>query len=303
MASQERLDFGLIQQHVDRLNKATGNRLERQWPDGIPQHPGSQATVVAIYKNAQNIFAACRFLLADTPPNPARKPEYALAVPSMIRALLELLGTFVFLFESLAARTEHFYKGGWRDAYLDTERLRRERGADPSWGPTLAVRQADLDRMKLQFALTFDEIADPEHRIESWPRLHPMIRKLKGDRASYLQYLNDWFYRTLSVEAHPTWLGLGKALTVLGDGKDQGERRAELDMVRTKGATVSLAILLALITEVERELKFGEMGDIKYVWSILSSWDPDVKDFYEHVYEPHIGPAVVVTLPRPTDTA
>lgn len=296
MTDQPALDFGLMNDKVSRLLQATGNRLEREWPVARPQHGGAQAAVVGIFMSARNSYSASRYILADTPPNPARRLEYSLAAAPLVRSLVELLGTAVFLFDDLETRPVEFFKGGLRTAIRDTERLRETRGSDPSWAGILEKRDADLARMKVQFALSPIELADPVKELPSWTQLYGLASRLTGERRAYLEYLHDWFYQALSLDSHPTWLGLGKALALLGNGLDEEDRKSQLDMVRTKHATASLALVLSLVTEIEREFGFGEMADLKYVWSVLSSWDPDVRDFYSRIYVPVIGSAEVSSL-------
>jgi hypothetical protein len=186
-----------------------------------------------------------------------------------------------------------FFKGGWRSAYLELERVRLARGADPSWTGTITRFDAELERMKRRFELTPAELRDPERAIPSWPQLHGLGQRLNGERRSYVEYLEAWFYRKLSLETHPTWLGIGHLMALLGSETDEEKKLYELEMMRSKHATASLALMLAILTEIEREFRFGELGELKYIWSVLISWDPDVQDYYRHVYERKIGPASI----------
>jgi hypothetical protein len=126
--SPEPADFGVIQEQFDSLNVALGNLLERSWPHKLLQHPGSRVLVLGLYKGAQNTLAASRFLLADTPNYPARKPELALAVSPLNRALLDAICSIVYLFGDLTGRTQRFYKAGWREMLEETNRIRDEYG-------------------------------------------------------------------------------------------------------------------------------------------------------------------------------
>jgi hypothetical protein len=295
------LDFGLIQTQVDGLIRATGNRIQTQWPRSIRQHDGSYAVVLGLYRSAENTFWTTRFLLADTPPNHARKLDFALAASPLVRTLVESLAAVVYVFDDLSGRTEQFLRAGWREGVRETDRLRETRGSDPSWTRIIDQNTENLKRLYTPFGITAAQAADVTRRIQPWPLIGRISEDLGGARKSYVTYLNDWFYRTLSAESHPTWYGVGHAIQLLDKRLDEGEQLHELKLYRTKQIAASLALMLALATEIDRELAFGDQEKAKYVWSILNGWDADIRDLYDHLYAPTLGsastPAVGMSTP------
>jgi len=77
----ETYDFGIVRDKFDTLTEARSNKLEREWPGSIRQHPGSRALVLGLYPGAYNTFRAARFLLADLPPNPGPNLSTPLPYP------------------------------------------------------------------------------------------------------------------------------------------------------------------------------------------------------------------------------
>lgn len=57
-----------------------------------------------LYRGAENALGASRFLMADVPPNPARRPEYAIAVSRLCRSILDALCSLVFVFGDFSSR-------------------------------------------------------------------------------------------------------------------------------------------------------------------------------------------------------
>lgn len=287
----KQLDFGRIQQQFDAFVRATGNRTEREWPATVPQHGGSYGTVLGLYRAAENTFWASRFLLADTPPNAARKLEFAVATPPLVRALLESLACLVYLFDDLPSRTLQFLQAGWREGVRSTERIRAARGTDPSWREVIDRNTENLKRLYKPLGITLRQATNVTHKIKPWPMLGGIANQLTGARKDYVTYLDDWHYRTLSEESHPTWYGIGQTLRLLDKRLDTATQRHELELYRSKQVAASLTFMLAIATEVDRELRFNKSEAARYAWSVLVEFDPDIQDFYDTLYRPTLGPA------------
>jgi hypothetical protein len=284
------LDFARIREPFDSFVKATGNRVEREWPSTIAQHPASYATVLGLYRAAENTFWATRFLVADKPTNAARKIEFAVAAAPLVRSLLESLATLVFLFDDLEHRTLWFLQAGWREGVRETDRIRAVRGNDPSWASVIAQNTENLKRLFVPLGITHKQALNVIHQIKPWPQVGGMAAKLSGARKDFVSYLFDWHYRTLSEEAHPTWYGVGQTLRLLDKRLAAGDQRHELELHRSKQVSVSLTLMLAVATELDRELNFNKSPGARFAWSVLVDADPDVKDFYDTLYRPTLGP-------------
>jgi len=260
---------------------------------------GGKALVLGLYKASENYLAASRFLLADTPPEPARKLEFALANPPLARVILDALCTVVFLFDSFEARVAWHYKAGWLDVRRETDRLRAAYSSDPEWVEDLARREHYLAETRSIYGITDEDLKKP--RKLQFPTPDAMLRDhlIKGtDRYIFVEFMLDWFYRELSQDSHLTFTGIGRTLPLLvaRDMADQ-VRHDRLQSARTKQIGTSLILMMTLITELEVELGFGEKERAKYVWAVLQSWNPSAKEVYSRFYEPFFGPASVEMKP------
>jgi hypothetical protein len=295
----ERHDFGLIRDQFDSLRAAMGNKLEREWPRAGRLHvEGGKALVLGLYLNAENALGASRFLMADVPPNPARKPEYAIACSPLNRSILDALCTLVFIFGRFSNRVDWYYKAGWRELAEETERFSALYGLDPEWAEPLGERRALLKKGRVAFGMA-EDAGSGVVKIKHWPIPSGMLKILKptDDRHRYIQYLTDWFYRRLSQEVHHSWSGLARSYPLFGPKQvADSSRQHQLEVLRTRQVNISLTLMMAVITELELELRFGLNERAKYVWSILRDWSDEARDVYDHFYAPILGSANATDL-------
>lgn len=298
-AEMKRNDFGLIRDQFDSLRMATGNKLDREWPrSGRLAVEGGRALVLGLYKGAENALNATRFLTADTPPNDARKPEYALAVSPLARSILDVLCSLVFVFGDFESRVRWYYKAGWREVVEETERLRAAYGENSEWQENLSGRDELIERGKVTLDLTPDE-ASGAAPVKRWPIPERMLKTLPEgtDRHLYIRYLIDWFYRTMSQEAHHSWAGLARSYPILVRGHlADDERKHRLEVMRTRQVNTCLTLAMAINTELELELRFGLNERAKYVWAILRDWSDEAREIYDRFYAPVLGPAKAASL-------
>ena len=63
---------------------------------------------------AKIAYNAVRYLTKDTPPDPARKPVYAVVIPNVNRQLIDILSTLVFMLDDLVPRHNWYERSGYR---------------------------------------------------------------------------------------------------------------------------------------------------------------------------------------------
>jgi len=286
-------DFGVIREPFDTLRMAMGNKIEREWP-GKSNHTadGGQALILGLYKASENYLSAARFLIADQSPVHTRKPEFALALPPLTRAILDALGTTVYLFGSFEKRVTLHYKAGWREIVEETTRLKAAYADDPEWKTNLATRDEMIVNRAGVFGITEAEQKDLK-LIKRFPIPdHMYPAGSTSSRAKYIRYLIDWFYRTLSQDAHLSFSGIARSLPLLTrTDVSQETKSLHLELRRANGAIVMFTLMLALITELELELRFGLAERAKYVWSVLNDWSPEPREVYDRFYSGILGPA------------
>jgi len=99
------LPFETVRTKLRELLTATANKLKYEWPYNRSRHSYSREMLQSLVIASTNVYEAIKYLCADTPNDPFRKKEFALAVPPMSRVILEALYTIVFTLDDLESRT------------------------------------------------------------------------------------------------------------------------------------------------------------------------------------------------------
>lgn len=103
---------------------------------------------------ARNSYHAAWFLTADTPPDPDRKPNYVLVVPSINRQLLDLLFSLVYMLDDFEARSLQYQRAGWREAREEYQKFKTQFSVDPAWTQHFMNLKDNLAMMVSAFGIT-----------------------------------------------------------------------------------------------------------------------------------------------------
>ena len=279
------LPFGTIRTQLEEIMIAVGNKLEREWPKKWIAYPEAAVVLRGTVAVTENTYHTIRILCADPHPHPSVRPEFVVSVPPLARTVLDSLFTVVFLFEDLPVRIKWYLKSGWRELYKEHQRYQQTYGTDPTWLDWLAKQSAFVDQMKIDWRITAKEEADPS-KLPWWPNPGQMIgdKNTSQTRKDYLIYLNDWFYKELSSDSHLSWPGLARrSMHFLNKDRDQRDR--DLEKFRSDCLTVTIALLLAVLSEIQIELGYDLSERLKYIWGILKPGFLMVRELYEYRYQ------------------
>jgi len=269
---------------------AIGNRLDREWPANRPSPEGEQVVLRSLVLASGNTFSAVLYSCAELPPDPLRKIEYSLAFPPLARVILEAVFTVNFLFEDLPVRAKWFMLAGWRAMAEEHALSVSTFGADANWREWLDSHERAVSAMADGLGIAFVDRATPEVVAKYWPTPGKMMNdpSLGADRLARMRYLDQWFYGQFSSAAHLKWSGLARSTAPLlrhhlGENLKAGLVKSRSDVI------VSAAVmLLALLSEIEIEMRFGHSAQLKYVWVTLGEVVDYVKFLYESHYQPRL---------------
>jgi hypothetical protein len=111
------------------------------------------------------------------------------------------------------------------------------------------------------------------------------VRAKEAARADFLVYLNDWFYSHLSGDSHLSFTGLVRRGSRLLEPDDFERTKASLTLYRSEVVFDSLALFLALLSEVAGQLKFEhEANRLRVLWKYFSKW-PSASDLWNQRYD------------------
>jgi hypothetical protein len=280
----QELPFEVIRDQLDRLIEALINLLDRNFPLELTGIRGLQPFLLVAMHAARNNYQAIRYLAADVPKDPSRKPEFAVAIAPLVRSLADLLFTLVFMSEDLPSRLDWYHRGTWRELKEEFERQRSAYGCLAEWQSYLQRYEAALDQQRQVWGISETD-ADDLKRLPYWPIPGQMLRsgKLSDENQRFLQFLNDWFYRALSAATHMSGAGIARQYVVLLVTKDKGQEEM-LAQLKSASVFTALSLLLAICTEVNHLCRFDRETKLSYLWRILVEYCGDAKDLFEWRY-------------------
>jgi hypothetical protein len=120
---------------VHELAKAMENLMDRSAPEAIKAIPGWQEFLLVAVLAARTLLGAMTYLSRDIGSKDDLMPkiEYGLATSPLVRSLLELLFTVVFIREQPRARVKWFHHSGWRELREMTDSLNVRYGSKRNW--------------------------------------------------------------------------------------------------------------------------------------------------------------------------
>jgi hypothetical protein len=288
------LDASVITEPLDSLISALGNKIEREWPARFSNIVGARELFLLTVRIADVTSRSIRWLSAEKPPNPARIPEYCLSVPPLNRTILDNLFTVMFVLEDLPGRCRWYHKAAWREERLELDRYIAEYGHLPEWQEWLGKLKAHSDFGVRFLGISAGEVAQPS-TMRSWPNAGAMSGYELSPKVSappsrvFMKYLDDWFYKDLSQQAHLGGTGLMKRASVFLCDRHDPERQAALRKNNYSWWGQTITLMLALASELEDYFRFGLRERIQYLWGLTVPVIVVSKEVYDKRYAAILG--------------
>lgn len=283
------LDASVITEPLDSLVAALGNKIEREWPNTFSHIPGARELFLLSLKTADVTSRSIRYLCAEKPPDTNRILEYCLSVPPLNRTILDSLFTVIFVLEDLPQRCEWYHRAAWRELRLELDRYRAEYGHLAEWTAWIDRLSAACDQGVSIFGISPEEIAQPSKMVR-WPNAGAMpsyklgATSLVPPSRAFMKYLDDWFYKDLSQQAHLGGTGLMKRASALLYERSDPERERALTRNKYVWVGQTIGLMLALVSELEAHFHFGMRARLTYVWGLAVPVIVVVKELYDKRY-------------------
>lgn len=284
------IDFSVIGDPLNKFLLAVGNKLTREWPQHYANVTGARELFVMHVRTSRMTYLSALYLGADKPPDPLRLQEFCTSIPVLNRSILDSLFTIMFILEDVPTRVAWFWEADWRETRLELDRYIAEYGSLPEWQTWLAQLTEHCNEGIRHANLSAAQVASPKS-LRSWPNPGSMppfglspTDPLPANRA-FMKYLNDYFYIDLSQQAHLGAWGLAKRGPIYLDEVLSDPTREE-KLKKNKYAQLgqSVALVLALASEVEAHFNFGLRQQAQYVWGLAVPAIVVVEEMYRKRY-------------------
>jgi len=285
-------DYKLVSTKLDGLYINVSRDLERQIELGArrghEQHERSLSVLMVMLRFAWNSYEAVRYISADTPPDPNRKPNYVIVIPPINRQLLDLLFSLVYMLDDLIPRSLDYQRAGWRDLVEERAAIKAAYGSDENYEDFLESMDAQVDHMVEIFQVTPEEQADPV-LVDYWKTPFKLAKR-ESKCKPFLQFLEKSIYRDVSAQAHLTFAGLQKVscflvADLLGDSVSEDLRMRAIQSLHFQQVSRTAFLFLAVATEIDTYLKLGNHPSIDYLWVIFSEYVVESQEIYEFRYQ------------------
>jgi hypothetical protein len=291
MDEPKSIEFSVIGEPLIKLLVALGNKLSREWPAKYQDVTGARELFVMHLRIAHLTYRSALYLGGDIPADERRLPEFCVSLPVLNRAILDGLFTVLFILEDVPNRNAWFRESDWRESRLEMERYVTEYGNLPEWKSYLE----DLSKVcEMGLALTNlspVQTANPR-TLRSWPNPGAMVSHGVSSNVSlppvqaFMKYLNDFFYADLSQQAKLGGTGMSKrGAFLLDEIRSLPGTASQIKKYRYSQIGQSVALVLALASEIEAHFRFGLRQDALFVWNVAAPVIVVVKEMYDKRYQ------------------
>lgn len=237
----------------------------------------------------ENTYRTILYLCSDNTEDRQGKFEFSLSTPALARTILDTIFNTVFIFQDLKLRSKMFRKAAFFKVQHLVEKWEGKYSHDPEWKDDLKGMREYVLRMKNECQITSEDEKEPGKVTFPYPgqmlkhkedhKKFPLSKK----RREFLGVLDELFYKSFSEDSHMTYISLMKRgnFFILSPGRTRTEK---LNVARQEYLQKSIVFLVTFFSELELELRFGLVQDLRYLWTFLLQ-DHDVKKLFSSRYE------------------
>lgn len=264
--------------------RAMTNLWDRSTPKAVSEIHGYEPFLLTVSHAALTTYESIMFLSADHPHRHERKLEFGLVTSPLIRFLLDLLFAVIFIRLKPEERIRRYHEAGWRELNDASDRLKSRYGDKEDWKAKIKEQEAHLKYLANVWKIPASSVTNPTS-LQWWPTPGQMLSrgKLSVPDKEFLKFLEDWFYREFSQDAHMSGAGAVRIFSKLLLGDDQG-RDQTLKKLKTANILVATALLLAICSEMNDIGKFDRGQALGYLWSVLAQQREVLDELFQMRY-------------------
>lgn len=273
-------------EEVSRVIVAVRNLVDRSSPADLNAILGFTPFLLVLMHAAKTNYEAILFLSADSPSHHDRKLEFGVVTSPLIRFLVDLLFSLIFIRLKPRSRMKRYNRSGWRELQQALDRVESKYGTEAEWANTIGQRKAHLEELRQIYRISKRAAARPDS-LPKWPIPSQILKDKKTKfpvrTRKFLEYLQDWFYKELSQDAHMSSAGTVRIYSKLLLEPDEG-RELTLKTVKSINAMMAIALILAICSEVNDIGRFDRAERLAYLWGVVTQHRTDALQLFELRY-------------------
>lgn len=292
-------DYSTVAAPIDGLLLNVDRDLQRRIATHIAKGERIEARSVEMpllfLRYARIAYNAVKYLIADTPADSRRKPEFSIVIPNVNRQLIDILSTLVFMLDDFVARHTWYERSGYRGMREQYDLYSKAYGNDPAWQPHLTSLNASIAKAATDLNIPAADQQNPS-LIKYWPTPNQMNKKIKTKSQNFLRYLITWLWGDTSEQAHFACNGMFTlAPYIYGDLLDDKDQRHVDDQLihqyRYQHFSRTVILLLAIATEIDNYFLLNNKSQLLNIWMMLikqteiPSVDSEAKEMYDLRYK------------------
>jgi hypothetical protein len=284
------IDFAVVGEPLNTLLIAMGHKLTREWPAKYADVTGAHEMFVIHLRAAHMTYRSGLYVAGDKPPDPGRLTEFCASLPLLNRSIVDMLFTVLFVLEDVPGRSAWYRESDYREASLELKRYTTEYGGLPEWQEYLGHLSVACNMSAYLASLTPAQRANPT-TLRSWPNPGAMKDYGVSPRAplspvrEFMKYLHDFYFVDLSQQAHfGAWGMVKRGAFLLDEIRSSTNTGEVINKYRYYQFAQSVALVLALASEIEVHFEFGLRTDLQYIWAIATPVFEVVKEMHRKRY-------------------
>lgn len=268
----EKIDFKLINNPLEKIIKKFINLLK--YENRSPKN--FNLNLWGLLESSYITYKAVRKLIAED-------PKYPVQAQILSRSILDSLFNICLLVEDPNIYSRQFELAGyvsWRKEY---ERRKIEYENDPRFKELIDLFQEYIEKGAEYYNLSNEEKENPEKYIKRWPIPSRILNKkvIKStEKREFLQKIYKEHYGEISEVSHQTFTGMA-----MGVYANIPEEHWYPEKIGSDALYRCILFLLMILSEIDVEMKYKQNQKLKYIWTILSSFFLEAKEYYNIRYD------------------
>ncbi|MEK7723780.1 MAG: DUF5677 domain-containing protein [Acidobacteriota bacterium] len=267
------MDFGHIQKEFNETLENIENSLKNDVSLSFWKRNTNRVIILNYFQIAKIYFDSL-ILICEL------NTKLSISSPAISRSILEMLFSTIYLLSDIDLKVFSLAKTIHRERMREIKELEKlnydmtyEKEFNNSWSDYLENLYSDL------LPANFDWTTNSE-RFPTLTKITDIFKVISPKTNKFLDFLLVRHYRVLSIDSHIEAWRIAKLTRTL-NGEDDGT----LLQYKNEQLWFGFVFILAIASEIEANLKYGNREKLTYFWTLFSELCNPAKEIYELRYK------------------